>query len=86
MAIGKKAEVADTREATGSTCCRKRRKNSSWLSVIARGLAVMRVILPSEGDVVISDVQQPVIGDSDAMGGASQVMQYMLGPPNGGLE
>jgi len=30
-------------------------------------LAVMRVVLPAESDIVISDVQQAVIGDSDAM-------------------
>ena len=38
-------------------------------------LAVMRVILPSERDVSVGHVYQPMVGDRNAMGIASQVMQ-----------
>ena len=41
-------------------------------------LIVMRIVLPSKGDLTVSKTHQPVIGDSDAMRVASQIMQHVL--------
>ena len=41
--------------------------------------AVMRVVLPSEGDVRVGDGEDAVIGDGDAVSIASQILQNVFG-------
>jgi hypothetical protein len=41
--------------------------------------ALMGIIFPAEGDPVIGKIDDPVVGDSDAMRVAGQVMEDMLG-------
>jgi hypothetical protein len=38
-------------------------------------LVVMRVVLPAEGDPIIGEVHQSVVGDSNTMGVASEVVE-----------
>jgi hypothetical protein len=46
-------------------------------------LAAVSVVLPMEGDVAVSNGNEPVIGDGDAMGIASQVVEHMPRSPEG---
>lgn len=46
-------------------------------------LITMGIIFPTERDLICGHGDQPVIGDGHTMGVASQVMEYMLGSPEG---
>ena len=48
-------------------------------------LAVMLVVLPTEGDFMIGHVELPVIGDRNPMRVAGQVMQNMFRSAKGPL-
>ena len=48
-------------------------------------LAAVGVVLPPETDFAVGHIQNPMIGDGDAVGLAGQVLQHMLGPPKGRL-
>jgi hypothetical protein len=45
--------------------------------------AAVRVILPAESDLAISEGDNPVVGNNDAMCVAGQVMKTCCGPPKG---
>ena len=40
--------------------------------------AVMSIILPSKRHVSVGDLYEAMVGDRDAMGVASQIMQYVF--------
>ena len=42
-------------------------------------LAVMGIIFPPKGDLAIGNVDDPVVGDSDAMRVAGQIVEDVLG-------
>ncbi len=48
-------------------------------------LATVGIVLPAEGDTLLVEVQQAMIGDGHAMGVAAQVAQHLHGPTEGGL-
>jgi len=48
-------------------------------------LAAVGVVLPPEADFAVGDIQNPMIGDGDAVGVAGQVLQHMLWAPKGTL-
>ena len=43
----------------------------------------MPVVFPGEGDVIVGDIDQTMIGDGDAMCIAAQVAQDLLGAGKG---
>ena len=43
-------------------------------------LAVMRIILPSKRHVSVGHLYKSMVGNRDAMGIASQIMQYVFWP------
>lgn len=45
-----------------------------------RCLSPWAIVLPSERDLAVGDIDNAVIGNSDAMGVARQVLQQMLWP------
>ena len=49
------------------------------------GLAVRAIILPTEADATVLAVEEPTIGDRDAMGVAPQIFQHLLWPTEGTL-
>ena len=83
--IGQKAEVADT----GETSREHVFEEPAQKDLVRQGhhslLAVMSVVLPAEADVGVGDVDEPMVGDRDPMGVASQIVQTCSGPPKGGL-
>ncbi len=46
-------------------------------------LAIVAVILVAEGDLVVVDVEQPMVRDGHAMGIAADIVQHLLGPGEG---
>ena len=48
-------------------------------------LVVIRIILPAEPDLGIGDGENPMVGDGDAMGIASQVLQNVVRTAKGRL-
>jgi hypothetical protein len=45
----------------------------------------MSIVLPQESDLAVREIDQPVVGDGDAMGIAGQLLQNMLRPTKGPL-
>jgi hypothetical protein len=43
------------------------------------------IVSPAKGDLIVLEGHEPMVGDGDAMGVASQVVENMFGPPKGGL-
>jgi len=41
------------------------------------------VIFPGKGDAIVGDLDEPMVGDSDAVRIAAQVAQDLLGPGEG---
>lgn len=39
--------------------------------------AAMRIILPTEGDFSIGNLNEPMVGNGDAVGIAGEIVQYM---------
>jgi len=78
-AIGHESERTDTdKAARGKTCSRKRRKNSGADGVIFLFIISVCVILPAEGDLVLLESHEAVIGDGHAMGAAGEITQHIL--------
>src|SRR5215471_17293135 len=48
-------------------------------------LALVGIVFPSEGDLTVGEVYDPVVGDGDAMCIARQVMEDMFRPSEGSL-
>ena len=48
-------------------------------------LATVGVILPAEGDALLVEGQQAMIGDGHAMGVAAEIAQHLHGTTEGGL-
>ena len=48
-------------------------------------LISVRIILPAEGDLVVVESDQAVVGDGHAMGVAGEIAEYMMGTAEGGL-
>ena len=46
-------------------------------------LLAVGIVFPAEGDLAFGKVHDPVVGNSDAMGIAGQVMEDMFGPTEG---
>jgi len=59
----------------GKTWRRKRRRNSGHDPV----LAAMGIVWPAEGDAIILEGHEAMVGDGDAMGVAGQVVENLFG-------
>ena len=44
-------------------------------------LAAMRIILPTEGHLSVGNIHEPVVGNSNAMGVAGEIVQHMERSP-----
>lgn len=77
-AIGEPAEVANAREPPGQNMLQEAAQKLFDREGHGAALAVMRVVLPSKGDLSAVQRQQAVIGDGDAMGIASQILEYVF--------
>jgi len=48
-------------------------------------LITVRIILPAEGNLVMLEGHEPVVGDGDAMGVAGEITKHMMGSAEGWL-
>src|SRR3954451_7004309 len=73
MAVGEKAEVADTMEAVGQGV--KEEAPDELVGLEPHGLRgpTLAVVLPFEGDMVLVAGQETAVGDGDAMGVAAEI-------------
>ena len=48
-------------------------------------LAAVSIVSPAEGDAIVFKGHEPMVGDGDAMGVASQIVENMFGAAEGWL-
>jgi len=79
LAIGEESEGTDTDKAAGENM----EQETAQELVCGEGhhplLITVRIIFPAEGDLVLVESHETVVGDGDAMGVASEIAQHMLG-------
>ena len=84
-AVCGKAEVADADQALWQNM-----DHESAQELICRDhhdllLAAMRIVFPAKRDLIIVERNQSMVGDGDAVGIASEIVQNMLGTAEGWL-
>ena len=67
----------------GKTWRRNRRRNSSAETVMTRFLLAMGIVSPAEGDAIVLEGHEAMVGDGDAMGVAGQVVENLFGTTEG---
>lgn len=82
-AVGKQPEVADARKPAGQDVVEKTLQELFMRQRHDPALAMVRIVLPEEGHVSVSDVDQAMIRDSDPMCVAGQIMQHVFWPAEG---
>jgi len=80
MAVGHKTEVADAVEAVGQRVKKEAANELVGLELHDLCRAVLAVILPGEGDMILAEGDEPAVGDRDPMGIAAEISQD-LGRP-----
>ena len=83
--VSEEAEVADADQAFGQNV-----KKKSAQELICRNghdllLAAVSIVPPAEGDAIVLKGHESMVGDSDAMSVASQVLENMFGAAEGWL-
>jgi hypothetical protein len=83
VAITQEAIVADAVEAVGEYV--EQEATNELVGRQGHGflLAVLAIVLVAELHLAVFDIQQAVVGDGDAVGVASQVVENLLGPGKG---
>ena len=84
-AIGEKAEVTDADEAFGQHVQKEAAQELGGAKSHLALLATVGVILPAEGDALLFEGQQAMIGNGHAMGVATEIAQHLHGTAEGGL-
>ena len=79
MTIGHEAEVADAMKAVGQGMKEKATDELVWLQPHDLLGAVLAVILPSEGDVIVIEGDEAAVGDGDAMSVAAEIGENLSG-------
>jgi len=84
-AIGQESEGTDADKAAGENM----EQETAQELVRGKGhhplLIPVRIIFPAEGDLVLVEGHEPVVGNGHAMGVAGQIAQHMLGTTEGWL-
>ena len=80
-AVGKQAEVADADEAFWQHVKEETAQELPCGQLHGALLSAVSIVFPAEGDVLTIEGDEPVVGDSDAMGVTAEITQYLLGPP-----
>jgi len=78
-AIGQKAKVPDADEAFGQHVQKETAQELRGAKSHLTFLATAGVILPAEGHALLFEDQQAMIGDSHAMGVATEITQHLQG-------
>jgi hypothetical protein len=84
-AIGQEAERADADKAVGQDV----KQETSQELLRGEGhrpvLIIVCIILPAEGNLVVLEGQEAVVGDGNAMGVAGEIAEHMMGAAEGWL-
>ncbi len=80
MAVGHKAEVADAVKTVGQRVKKEAANELVGLELQYLCRAVLAVILPREGNMIVVEGEEPAVGDRDPMGVAAEISQD-LGRP-----
>ena len=84
-AVGEEAEMADANQAAGQNV--KQEAAQELMSVNRHDLllASVGIVSPEEGDAIVLEGHEPMVGDGDAMGIAGQIVEDVLGAAEGRL-
>jgi hypothetical protein len=74
VAMGEEAEVADTDEAGGQDVEQEAAEELEGVEREDFFDTAVAVILPAEADTVVFDLEQPMVGDSHAVGIAAEIL------------
>ena len=81
--VGEQPEMADAHEAFGQHMEEEAAQELGGIESHDALLAAMGIVLPAKADALSVEGQQAVIGNGDAMGIASHVVQDLLRPCEG---
>ncbi len=79
MAVGHEAEVADAMEAIGQRVKKEAADELVGLELHDLCRAVLAVVLPGKGDVILVEGYEPAVGYCNAMGIAAEIGQHLRG-------
>jgi len=86
IAVGEQSEVADLDEAGRQNMEQEAADELDCIEAHDAAAVPMSGISPSEAHLAIFEAEQSSVGDGNTVRVAGQILQHMLGPPNGGLE
>ena len=72
MAVGHEAKVADTVETVGQRVKQEAANELVGLELHDLCRAVLAIVLPAEGDMIIVESDEPAVGNRDPMGVAAE--------------
>jgi hypothetical protein len=85
LAIGQEAEVAEADKAAGQDVEQEAAKELDGVKGEGFFDTAVAVILPAEADAAVLDFQQAVVGDGDAVGVATEILDDLCRAAEGGL-
>ena len=77
--------MADADEAAGQDVEQKPAEEGGGIERGEPGGVTMGAVLPAEGDLAVSQRDEPIVGHGDAIGIATEVGQHLLRTGEGGL-
>jgi hypothetical protein len=85
LAVGEESEMADANQASRQNV--KQEAAQELMSGNSHDLllAAVGIVAPSEGDAIVLEGHEAMVGDSDAMGVVGQVVENMFGATEGRL-
>jgi len=84
-AVGEEAEVADADQSFGQNVQQKAAQELMSGNGHDLVLSVVGIVSPAEGDAIVLEGHEPMVGDSHAVGVAGQIVENMLGAAEGRL-
>ena len=83
--VGEDAEVTDANQAFGQNVKKKSAQELMGGNGHDLLFAVVSIVSPTERDATVPERHEPVVGDGDAMGVASQIVENVFGAAEGRL-
>ena len=82
VAVGKEAEVAHAVEPIGEHVKKKAPDEfvGSQTHDLLALMPMVTIVFPSEGDMIVVDVNDTAVGDGDPMGVATEIGEHLVGP------
>ena len=84
-AVGEESEVADANQAAGQDVQQEAAQELIGGNGHDLLLAAVGIVPPAEGDAIVLEGHETMVGDGDAMGVAGQIVEHMFGPAEGWL-